>query len=175
MGLFLPSYKNKYMQHQLFFKMSMWELSIRLHVFWSCALFAAYSHFPLTFQGDELLMQPKRLPTNEQGGWEFSLSILSVSITLASLVGSPSCSTCSVPWALRRLDGQSMGRACVLPHNGLSVSMFFLFSLSSFWFYHFLSLLRSFLSSSVSDSFSHGRRRRDLLKRVDRQRKKEEE
>lgn len=85
--------------------------------------FAPYSHFSLTFH--ELMMRPVRLPTNKQGGREFSLSILSVSITLACLLGSPFFSNCFVPWALRRLDGQTMGWAFVLPHNGLSISVSF--------------------------------------------------
>lgn len=67
-------------------------------------------------------MEPKRCETNKQ---EFSLSILIVSITLACLLGSSSFCTCFVPWALRRLDGQSVERVFVLPHIGLSVSMFF--------------------------------------------------
>lgn len=121
--------------------------------------FAPYSHFSSTFQRDELLMRPERLPANKQGGRECCLSIPSVSITLACLLGGPSFSTCFVPWALRRLDGQSMGWACVLPHNGLSVSTFFCSPPLPFDFITlslFLSQLLSFLSSSLGDSFSHG-------------------
>lgn len=151
----------------------------------SCLLrlctFAPYSSFSLSFQGDKLLMRPARLPANKQGGRECNLSIPSVSITLACLLGGPSFSTCFSPWALKRLDGQSIGWACVLPHNGLSVSTFFLVSVPSFQFYFSLSLslsislFLSFLSSSLSDSFSHGWRQRELLKRAERQREKEEE
>lgn len=124
--------------------------------------FAPYSHFSLTFQGDELLMRLERLPTNKQGGRECCLSILSVSITLACLLGSPSVSTCFVPWALRRLDGQSVGWAYVLPHNGLSVSTFFvlppfllILSLSlSLCFFLFSALLSVTHSLMAEDSVS---------------------
>ena len=82
-------------------------------------------------------------------------------------------STCSVPWALRRLDGQSKGSASVLLHNGLCVSQRF-FSSPSFPFdFITLSWPLSSLGSSLSDSFSHGWRQRELLKRAGRQRKRE--
>lgn len=147
------------MQHQILFRISMWDMSILSHVFWSWALLASY--FSLTFQWDKPLMMPKRLPANKQEGRKCSLSILTVSITLACLLGGTSFSTCCVPWALRRLDGQSMGWTCVLPHNGLSV-------LTSFWFYHSLSrflffsaLLSVTHSLMVADSVSSWREQKD--------------
>lgn len=130
----------------------------------SCPLklctFAPYSHFSLTLQGDELLMRPERSPTNKQRGQEFSLSILSVSITSAHLLGSTSFPTCLVPWVLRRLDGQSLQWTFVLPHSVLSVSVLFvlfhfllilLLCLSLFLLSAFLSVTHSFM---VEDSVS---------------------
>lgn len=105
--------------------------------------FAPHSHFSLTLQG-ELLTKPERLLTNKQ---EFSLSILSVSITLACLLGSSFFCTCFVPWALRRLDGQSMEWALVPPHIGLSISMFFVLP-------PFLTILSSLPVSFFSQLFS---------------------
>lgn len=127
-----------------------------------CSLFVIY----LYLSRDGLLMRPESLLTNEQERREFSLSILSVSITLAYLLGSPSFSICFVPRVHRRLDGRSMGWAFEAPHNGLSVSAFFILSL--FHLFHDLS-------SSLCDSFSRGGRRHTLLKRAEAQRQTETE
>lgn len=134
--------------------------------------FASYSHFSLTFQQEELLQRPGRLPADKWRGRECSLSFVCPSHWLVYLAASPSPPALSPgpsgDWMAKVRDWLDCIPIMIWSFLTFFWSLLLPFLKMSFYHFLFLSLLLSFLSSSLRDSFSHGRRQHEFLKRGER-------